>query len=192
MLVRFDTAISSFAEDNFDFKKDHAQQNEMLRRYDEVITQKCNKRTLTEEVKKLYQVFGPEVNDLKSLQENLGKDVAEMKVEARRVEESVESNTLSILNHFMAERAELDKKCLEDPLQDKKIPDGVARALSEKVDVQDLSQLQETKANKHDLEQVGGQISVLQKELSHILVLLNETLKLNLPVKNSSLTDQEK
>lgn len=135
MLVRFDEALVTFKEDNRLFRQGYAQQNEMIRRYDEVITQKCNKHTLVEEVSKLNQDLGPKIKDLLITQGSLMRTIAEIKEEFVRVEGSVETNTLAILNHFMAERAELDKRCNEDPLQAKKIPDGVARALVGKVNV---------------------------------------------------------
>ena len=52
------------------------------------------------------------------------------------IEKSVETNTLSIINHFMTERDELAKKNREDPHQlEKGTPEALYHELSKKVEI---------------------------------------------------------
>ena len=66
MIERFDSTIGTFAQDNYEFKTGYAKHNEMIRRYDEVITQKANKHTLAEEINKVNQDFQPKMHDLET------------------------------------------------------------------------------------------------------------------------------
>ena len=98
-----------------------------------------------------------------------------------RVELKVEETTLSVLNNFMKERNQMQKAIDDDPHSLKQgNPVQVARALDFKADRSQIERLDEIKVNRDEVNVFDKKIACLQKEITHLIVLLNETINLNL------------
>ena len=54
------------------------------------------------------------------------------------------------------------------------------RALNTKADLEELNKMNDTKCNRAEMHTVGQKMGVIQSELSQLIVLFSETLKLNL------------
>jgi len=54
------------------------------------------------------------------------------------------------------------------------------KALASKADKEDLEKLHEMKTNKEDTENMMDLLATLNNQIRHIIVLLNEGLKLNI------------
>ena len=57
---------------------------------------------------------------------------------------------------------------------------GLAKVLSLKADKNDLEKIHEIKTNKEDTENMMDLIVEMNQQIQHTVVLLNETLRLNL------------
>ena len=62
MRDRIYEVIKEFTDDNNEFKDTFHTQNEMIRRYDEIISSKANKMTLIEEVSKMNKEYRPRID----------------------------------------------------------------------------------------------------------------------------------
>jgi uncharacterized protein HemY len=58
--------------------------------------------------------------------------------------------------------------------------------INTKVGRQDLENLNELKCNRTEVLSIEKRFNVMQKEMTHLLVLLNESLKLNLSKSNET------
>lgn len=83
-------SISTFTKDNNEFKEAYVQQNEMLRRYDEVLTTKANKQGLYQEIDKVNKTFLPNLKSLKEGEKVTKKMVEKLKNEIVMIEKNVE------------------------------------------------------------------------------------------------------
>lgn len=63
---------------------------------------------------------------------------------------------------------------------------GLLKVLSLKADQNDLEKLHEMKTNKEDTENMIDLIVEMNRLIQHIIVLLNETLKINLIKANDT------
>ena len=59
-------------------------------------------------------------------------------------------------------------------------PAAMYKALSVKADRYELEKINESKTNRSELNTFVDRLSIMQKEVTHLLVLFNESLKLNL------------
>lgn len=64
--------------------------------------------------------------------------------------------------------------------------DGIIKALSLKAEKNDVEQLYETKANQEELQKLVMFINDMSKLLQHLIVLLSESLKVNLLKANET------
>jgi len=98
-----------------------------------------------------------------------------------QVEQSAQQTTLRVLTKYMKDKNDLEQLQKEDPHQlEQATPAAIYNALGKKVDKHEIQKMQESKANKSEIKTIVGQISVVQKEITHIMVLMNESLKLHL------------
>lgn len=63
---------------------------------------------------------------------------------------------------------------------------GILKVLSLKADQNDLEKLHELKTNKEDTENMMDLIIEMNRILQHVIVMLNETLKINLIKANDT------
>ena len=63
---------------------------------------------------------------------------------------------------------------------------GLLKVISTKADADDLERIYEMKTNKEDTENMMDFISENNRLIQHIIVLLNETLKINLIKANDT------
>ena len=105
-----------------------------------------------------------------------------MKMEV--LEEEVETRAISSIAGFLQEREKIHKRFEDDPhvTEDPSRVQGtkMQRALNTKVDIEEFNKLDETKCNRAEMNTVGQKMGVIQSELSQLIVLFSETLKLNL------------
>jgi hypothetical protein len=59
-------------------------------------------------------------------------------------------------------------------------PKAMYKALSSKAEKYELEKINEQKTNRSELNTFVDRLSIMQKEVTHLLVLFNESLKLNL------------
>ena len=92
--------IERFHLDNKTFHEDFKTQNEIIRRYDEVLSQKVSGITLEQETMKLYDDFDERFKDMKLLHEKLGEEL------------QVSHRKLTVFEEAM--RKEIDEKIKEE------------------------------------------------------------------------------
>lgn len=92
---------------------------------------------MTEEVKKINKEYKPKFKDLFGKHNNQAEGILKMRDDIEEIEKSVESTTLSVINHFMIQRDEISKKNREDPHQlEKGTPEALYHELSKKVEIE--------------------------------------------------------
>ena len=93
----------------------------------------------------------------------------------------MEQNTLAVINHWTAKRDKINAAIENDPKSvELGNPKALYKALSVKADRYELEKINESKTNRSELNTFVDRLSVMQKEVTHLLVLFNESLKLNL------------
>lgn len=82
------------------------------------------------------------------------------------------------MNKYKADQQRNDRMGLQGMNLDK--ADTLAELLSFKAEKRDIDHLNELKANKTDTENIMDLITTMNRQVSHLIVLLNESLKLNI------------
>lgn len=64
MRERLAKTIEDFTRDNNEFRRGHEEHIKIIARFDEVIAQKVNKHTLTEEIQKINKKYKPKLKEI--------------------------------------------------------------------------------------------------------------------------------
>jgi len=99
-----------------------------------------------------------------------------------QLEEAVPSRTDERIEAFMRKREAIFKASDTDNhnFDQKTRPGPVLKQLEMKADKVAIEKLNDQKSNRTELQMVNDRLSIVQKEVTHLLVLLNETLKVHL------------
>lgn len=142
---------------------------------------KADRTRLVEEVAKIEKAYKPRLDAIGKKNLQLSDTATELKKQMIQVEQSAQQTTLRVLTKYMKDKNDLEQLQKEDPHQlEQGTPAAIYNALGKKVDKHEIQKMQESKANKSEIKTIVGQISVVQKEITHIMVLMNESLKLHL------------
>lgn len=186
--------IESFRLDNNQFKREFETHNEIIKRYDEVISTKANSMSLTQLRIDLEKMLNNEIKDLQMVDEHIRNDLSRSIEEQQQFQE-VMTNQLDekVKNTMRKERNKAQAQ--EAKNNHAATAEGVAalRSLMQlKADKQDLDKVFALKMNKVDFENVLDIQSVMSKQFKHLLVLFIEIINCQVSKVNDTRISQEK
>ena len=159
---------------------------EIIRQYDEVISGKASRQRLYEEIKSMRESFKPTLDNLVEETEVMTKVAEQLKTDMMMLEMKTEEKVDDRLAEYLRKRDEMNKALDNDPNnQANERPKAILKEIKTKVSKAEIDALDKKVVKKDELKVLTDQISVLQKENTHIIVLLNESLKLNMMKKET-------
>lgn len=181
-------SIGRFSKDNTRFAAEFETHLEIIRRYDEVISNKASKHAVIELDKHISEKYNQQVDDLLKLINENGHEIG---VQKDRFDEFGKALTAEIytavekatIRHAKAVRAEeqaAQPKIMGAATIRQEGEAGIIKVLSLKADRTDLDRLDEVKQSKEDAENLMDLLVEMNQQIQHVVVVLNETLKMNL------------
>jgi hypothetical protein len=99
--------MDKFSKDNEIFKQEFENQNNIIVRYDEIISQKTSLHRLFEERKKLEAKYDPLINEIKIFDDEIKFDVDDLANKLENLEKSVELRCATEISKFLYEREKM-------------------------------------------------------------------------------------
>jgi len=186
--------IDKFSVDNESFKAEFDSHMEIIRRYDEVLSEKASKHSVYEVESRVNDSYKPVMKDLddrvctnlKLIHET--KDCfAEFKdLMQAEVYIAVKKSVIKEIKMYEHEKMKSQPQMMGIANIMNEGEGGLLKVLSLKADQNDLEKLHEIKTNKVDTENLIDLIIEMNRLVQHIIVLQNETLKINLIKANDT------
>ena len=180
--------IARFSKDNTRFTQEFETHLEIIRRYDEVISNKASKHAVIELDKHISDKYNQQIDDILKL---INENAHEISVQKDRFDEfgkaltgeiytAVEKATIRHAKAVRAEEAAAQPKIMGMGTIQTEGAAGIVKVLSLKADRTELDKLDEAKQSKEDAENLMDLLVEMNHQIQHVVVILNETLKMNL------------
>ena len=173
-------AVEEMQADNSQFHKDFKKQNEIIRRYDEIMAAKASKIALQALESQTNNHVEKEISDLtkfvNNTKENLLVEMKQISDFAQGLEESV-NNTIE--KKFKREKLRMG---VQNPGTDILSSDGTSnlkKLMIMKADKVDIEKIYEIKSDKVDTNNMLEVQQLMSKQFKHILVLFIEVINLH-------------
>nr|ACK37611.1 putative reticulocyte-binding protein 2 [Kahliella matisi] len=174
--------IQQFERKILEFQISASQHSEIIRRYDEVISEKASKFMVTQIQTEANRTFAKN-EQIQGFEEK----VEQMKRFVEELSKNNEEKFEAINQQFSNEIINAIKKVLKQQQHNQnstthQIGDisEVYQVLNSKANRSDLERLNEQKSNKVDTEQLLNSLGVLSRQLKHMLVLFMESIRSSL------------
>lgn len=188
------TSIEKFTVENRDFTSEFHAHLAIIRRYDEVISDKASKHSVVQTESRLNDQYKPAMKDLdQRIQANLklindqktsmGKFMEHMSSE---IHQAVKQGVIREMKSIQHEKRKAQPKIMGINQLMNEGETGLLKVLSLKADADDLQKLHEMKANREDSENMMELIIEMNRLIQHVIVILSETLKINLIKANDT------
>ena len=187
-------SIQLFKKDNEDFKVQFKDHLEIIRRYDEVMSVKANKQAVIDIENRLSELFQGMLNTHdKRIQQNLSfiNELQEKTADFQsllqmEIETSVQKCVVNEIKKHENKKKKSQPKLMGLSGNLNEGDHSLVKILSLKADKDDLAKLHETKTSKMDTENLINLIIEINKIVQNVIVLQNETLKINLIKANDT------
>ena len=181
-------SIARFSKDNARYGSEFDAHLEIIRRYDEVLSNKASKHAVIELDKHISEKYNRQVDDLLRL---INENAHAVEVQRDRFDEfgkaltgeiysAVEKATIRQAKAARASEQAAAPKIMGMGAIRQEGEAGIIKVLSLKADRADLDQLDEAKQSKEDAENLMDLLVEMNHQIQHVVVVLNETLKMNL------------
>lgn len=186
--------IKKFSEDSKSFSVEFQKHTEIIARYDEILCQKCSISRLNTQRDEMEKRFDPQLSTLKTNLKTNDEKINQLELSFDYLMMTVEEKVQQGIRKFMEEREKINDAFDKDPHNSKVLNNRIQQSklqmeLQSKADRFELEDLSMMKCNRSDLNIVGEKVSSLQQEIAQLIMLFNESLKMNL-AKDSSKVSQ--
>lgn len=175
------SSIETFQLDNINFNKDFQTQNEIIRRYDEVLSQKASKQLIEEKIMQQDDRLQKQLKNVHAITDSLAEELraAGKKLDDFKVlmfeEVATQVQSISKKEKQMGTRAVQQESANSGGLS-AEVMQNMKRLMALKADKTEIERLYELKSNKVDQENILDVQTIMSKQFKHVLVLFIEII----------------
>ena len=175
------SSIETFQLDNINFNKDFQTQNEIIRRYDEVLSQKASKQLIEEKIIQQDERLQKQLKNVHAITDSLAEELrtAGKKLDDFKVlmfeEVATQVQSISKKEKQMGTRAVQQESANSGGLSAEAMQ-NMKRLMALKADKTEIERLYELKSNKVDQENILDVQTIMSKQFKHVLVLFIEII----------------
>ena len=159
------TNIETFREDNFNFNKDFQTQNEIIRRYDEVLSQKASNLKINTKVKEASDKLLAKIKETEEFSLKLNNDIVGTNKKLDEFKTMINdeiTNQFQILSKTQKKLGSKNQGHGGSSLTSETV-DNIKRLMAQKADKSEIDTLYQLKGNKIDSENMLDVQTIMSK-----------------------------